>query len=176
MKPNFPHRHLPLTNETKMKNKRNTYLLFAIVVIVWGIISYKILNTLYPNKETVKPQEELADFQPKPVQEQHTFTVSAHQRDPFLGTFNLPETKHITSGSPKAVSKKKEEMSKIPIIFSGMITDKTSKEKIFFVSISSQQYVMRINDEVQQVKLLKGDKKAIRVKYNNQLKTIPITR
>ena len=64
---------------------------------------------------------------------------------------------------------------KIPVRFSGMIAGKSPEEHIYFVSVNNQQHLMKINDVVQQVKLVKGNAKAIRIKYNDQLKTIPIS-
>ncbi|MEM9686565.1 MAG: hypothetical protein AAF934_06540 [Bacteroidota bacterium] len=156
-----------------MKRRRNTYLLFAVVVSIWGIIGYKIIKTLHPDKRVIPTGEHPVDFRPKALQKRDTFAISVHQRDPFLGTFNMPKTKRVTVRNPRPVSKK-EEAPEIPITFSGMITDNTSKEKIFFVSINNQHYVMKPQDEIQQVRLIKGNKNAIHVRYNNQLKTIPI--
>ena len=157
-----------------MKNKRNTYLLLASVVIIWGIIIYKMTHTLSPDKKVAETGKLLAGFKPKPVQEKDVFDVSVHQRDPFLGTFIAPEikTKRIAKRKPVA---QKQEAVPIPVNFSGMITDKNSGEKIFFVSVNNRQYLMKINDEVQEVKLVKGNAKAISIRYKNQLKTISIT-
>lgn len=156
-----------------MKNKRNTYLLLASVAIIWGIIIYKMIHTIYPGKKVAETGVLFAGFQPKPIQNQDTFSISVHQRDPFLGTFIIAKTKNTPPKKRKSGPKK--EMPKIPVSFSGMISGKTAKENIFFVSINNQQYIMKINDEIQQVKLVKGSAKNIRIRYHNTLKIIPVT-
>lgn len=156
-----------------MKNKRNTYLLLAVVIAVWGMIIYKMVNTFYPDKKIAETEIAHAGFEPRPLKAQDTFSITAHQRDPFLGSFESRKKKRAAK-SVRSLPPK-EEGPKIPIGFSGMIAGKSTKEHIYFVSINNQQHLMKINDEIQKVKLVKGSAKSIRIKHNNQLKTIPIT-
>lgn len=156
-----------------MKNKRNTYLLLASVVIIWGIIIYKMIGAVSPDSPIAETEIVLAGFTPKPLQQQEVFSTSEHQRDPFLGGFITPKTKKTSAKTRKSVPK--PEKPQISIRFSGMISGKTAQDAIFFVSVNDQQHMMKPGDEIQGVKLLKGTAKTIRVRYNGQFKTIPIT-
>ena len=155
-----------------MKKKQNTYLLLLLVITIWSIILYKAINTIYPNKKTTKTDTIHINFKPEPLKQQDTFGISVHQRDPFLGIVSSA-TKNVKRVRPLPV--KKEEKPQIPIAFSGRITGKIPGEHIYFISINNRQYVMKVNDEIQQVKLVKGSAKAVRVHHNGQVKTIPVT-
>ncbi len=155
-----------------MKNKRNTYLLLAVVIAVWGMIIYKMVNTFYPDKKIAETETFHASFKPRPLKAEDTFSIVEHQRDPFLGSFESQRKKRASKRVQPLPPK--EEGPKISIGFSGMIAGKSAKEHIYFVSINNKQHLMKINDEIQQVKLIRGNAKSIRIKHNNQLKTISI--
>ena len=156
-----------------MKNKRNTYLLLASVVVIWGIIIVKMIGAVSPDSPITETRIVQTDFTPEPLEEQETFSISTHERDPFLGGFITPKTKKTSAKRRKPAPK--PETPEISIRFSGMISGKTAKEAIFFVSVNNQRHIMKPGDEIQGVKLLKGTAKTIRVRYNGQFKTIAIS-
>lgn len=157
-----------------MKNRRNTYLLLALVITVWGIILYKAVTTLAPDKKTAETGSIQTNFTPKPLKTRDTFTISVHPRDPFLDEIT-PQSKSIPPKRARTKTTKKEAAPPIPIQFSGRIAGSSAKEHIYFVSINNTRHLMKLNDEIGQVTLLRGNAKTIRVKYRNQLKTIPLS-
>ncbi len=141
-------------------------MLLGVVLLIWGIIGFKVLGALSSEEETPALAENV-NFKPKEVAKKDTFSILADYRDPFLGT--LPPSKKKS----KRVVKKKE--VQFPSInYTGLITDQNTKNHIFFVTISGNQYLMRKGNSQAEVTLMSGSSSKIRVKYKGILKTISL--
>jgi hypothetical protein len=143
-----------------------TYLLLAVVLLIWGIIGCKIYNALSP--DTPEPRQFTAiKFNPQVKSEKDTFSISAGYRDPFLGT--MPK-KRIT----KVSKPKKKEVLKRAISFTGSIINKNANSSIFFVTIEGAQFLMKPGQSHKEVTLVNGTAKNIRVRYSGITETIPL--
>ncbi|MFC4221171.1 hypothetical protein [Flagellimonas marina] len=148
-----------------MSKNLRTYVLLALVLILWGIIGFKVIGTLSP-----EPQPEIVVKRTsqdlKSVKKRDTFSLIADYRDPFLGT--LPPRKKKTGKRPVA----KKEMPKKNIVYSGLVSQTGSGSTLFFISIDGRQYTLSKNEEVDNVRLLRGNEENIRVRYNGITETI----
>ncbi len=151
-----------------MKNKTKTYLLLAAVLAIWGIIGFKIVTTLNPEVPEAKKQEDRITFTPKSHTVKDTFSIRPAQRGPFLGTLYVKKQE-----STPRITKPKEEFIWIPITYHVTVSKQDSKEKLCILSINGQQYIMKIGQEVQEVKLVKASNTDIQVSYKGQRKTVP---
>ncbi|WP_208295872.1 hypothetical protein [Maribacter caenipelagi] len=134
----------------------------AVVLLVWGIIGYKFVSALNPTIESNATAVIADKFVPKEIKEREQFTIVAEYRDPFLGTIKNP-----ASNRKKKVSIiVKKDLPKKNIVYTGFITDKGSKQKIFFVTIDGQQQMMGLKDTFKEVKLIQGTNSYIKVSYN----------
>ena len=156
-----------------MKKQNKTYLLLAVVLGIWGIIAFKFFAAANPGNTEIAQVETDAVFVPRQVKERETFTILANYRDPFLGTVQAPKKK-VKKATSTGVKKKKVVPSK-SIQFTGFITDKNSRQKIFFVTVDGQQQMMSAGDVFQEVKLLRGTKSAITVTHNGNRQSIALT-
>lgn len=152
-----------------MKNKTKTYLLLAAVLAIWGIIGFKIMSTLNPEAPEVKKQDEMVVFTPKSHTVKDTFSIRPAQRDPFLGTLYAKKQENPAPRTPKP----KEAFVWISITYHGTVSKQDSKEKLCILSINGQQHIMKIGQEVQEVKLVKASNTEILVNYKGQRKTVP---
>ncbi|MEX0290066.1 MAG: hypothetical protein AB3N14_13230 [Flavobacteriaceae bacterium] len=153
-----------------MKKNKKTYLLFALVVAIWGVLGFKIVKSINPHDQPVEAQPKLVNFSPEVIKERDTFSILANYRDPFLGT--LPKKKRITERNavtPKPQLPKKE------IGYSGFVTERGSGNKIFFVSIEGNQHMMTLKEVVEEVKLIAGDAEKIKVRYGGKTQTISLS-
>lgn len=148
------------------KNIR-TYVLLAVVAIIWGIIGFKVVNTVSPDTPE-KVSSESVGFKPITPLKKDTFGITAQYRDPFLGTW--PKKK---KGNPTAMAKKNI-APKRNITYTGSIANKDQKKNIFFVTIEGKQSLMKIGQTVNEVKLVSGSAKHIRVRYNGRAETITL--
>ena len=152
-----------------MKNKNKTYLLLAIVLIVWGILGIKIVGAINPEPNEGLTTVITEKFVPKAIKERDTFSIVANYRDPFLGTLPKGTLKK------KRVVPKKEKLPEKIIMYSGSIMDAKTKKRIFFVSIDGQQHMLSKNDIMDEVRLVSGNTNWIKVKYQGKTKTISLT-
>jgi hypothetical protein len=153
-----------------LKNKTKTYLLLATVLAIWGVIGFKITNGLSPNKISVENDNLDVDFTPKTIALNETFEISNVERDPFLGT--LVSTRK--SKPKRSQAKKKVEIESPKINYLGLVKSQNSTEPIFVVNIDNNQQLLKRGQEVDGVKLIKGDTKRIIISWNNKYQTISI--
>ncbi|AWX43275.1 hypothetical protein HME9304_00262 [Flagellimonas maritima] len=151
-----------------MSKNIKTYLLLAIVLVVWGIIGLRILDVF--SKEQEAPTfAERPNFKPKEIMEKDTFNIVADYRDPFLGTLSasLKKTNNVVKFKTPTVE--------FPsIIYTGLITDQQTNAHIFFVTIAGSPYLMQKKGRENGVTLLSGNSKHIKVRFKGTLKTIPL--
>lgn len=155
-----------------MKRKKNIYFLVATVIIVWGILGYKLLtgfNVSAKKSDTVVPTHFKAS---KPDKKPETFNIKNDYRDPFLG---LLENKNIGNPKPKMIPQVKKEMIPFPIVvYVGFIEPKGKNEKVFLVAINGQQHIFKINTLINEVKLLSGNSQEITVQFQHQKKSFQL--
>ena len=142
-------------------------MLLGLVLIVWGIIGFKVVGALSPKPEPVVVSEPVFKAT-QPVKKKDTFSLMANYRDPFLGT--MPTPKKV-----KRSPIKKKPVAKRAIVYSGSVSQSGSGNSLFFVSIDGQQHVMSLKQVVDSVRLLGGNARQIKVRYSGVVKTIPLT-
>ncbi|WP_411032224.1 hypothetical protein [Spongiimicrobium sp. 3-5] len=153
-----------------MKKNKKTYLLLAAVLIIWGIIGFKVVNAINPSAKNDFNTGLTTKFEPKTMKAKDTFSILADYRDPFLGT--LPKSRSANKKAPK--TPKKAAIPEIPISYTGFITEKGSGKKIFFLTINGNQQMMTRGETVQGVKLVRGTKGSVQVQHNGRTRTIKL--
>lgn len=151
-----------------MKKQTKTYLLLGFVLIIWGVIGFKVVGVLSSDPQPEPVSVSVTDL-PKHIVKKDTFSLLANYRDPFLGT--LPKKKR--TAKPKVV--KKKEVPKKNITYLGTVTGSGTSNTLYFLSIDGKQYMLSKNEEVEQVKLLRGTEKQITVRYNGIQETVTLT-
>ena len=158
----------------KMKNKKNIYFLLPAVLIVWGILIYKVVSGLNPSEQHSQAIEPTGQFTPKSFKKTETFTIKADYRDPFLGTLQKKKT---TKTKRKTSPVVEEESIPFPnIIYKGIISPKNKNEKVFLIIVNGQQHLFKSNTTFSEVKLLNGNPKDITVQFQDQKKTFPLAK
>lgn len=157
------HKALALNSKTK------TYILLAAVLGIWGSIAYKIISGINTDISITNNDNKLVNFSPKIITKVDTFTVQQVDRDPFLGT--LTKKKEIKKDTRKAILKK-EELPLPQIVFRGMIKEQQSSNQIFVVDINGNQYLLKKGQEINGIKLLKGNASSITISFDNRTHTI----
>ena len=150
-----------------MKNKTKTYILLALVIGVWGVIGYRILETVSPSDVNPTAQNFDMSFNPKHTITVDTFSVQIANRDPFLGT--LLTKKKVVKKSNKTIPK--PEINWKPIIYHGIIQKEDGKTKLFIISIGGQQRILKKGQVFDETKLVKGSEKEITMQYKGKRKT-----
>ena len=150
-----------------MQKKSTTYFLVSVVVIIWGIVSYKIFAGI-PEENISRLKTE--NFTAYNFEKKHeTFIIQANYRDPFLGT--LPKTRKKRSTKNRFKAPKKVELIWPDIKYKGAIIPKEGKAS-FMINIDNKGYLIKKNEIKRDIKLIRGNKEYILVKYKGRTKKI----
>lgn len=148
-----------------MRKNVKTYVLLGLVLIIWGIIGYKVVKSLSPDEDPLPTSKPFA-FTPKPLAVKDTFRLMANYRDPFLGT--LPQSERKPSKQQVA----KQPVQKKNIVYSGSVAQTGDSKTLFFVTIDGRQHLMSKNEKADGVKLVTGNGEEIQVRYGGITETI----
>ena len=158
-----------------MKNKKNLYILLPAVIIVWGLLIYKIINGLSPSSQQVKATESIGQFKPKrPEQQTTSFSINADYRDPFLGTFENKK-KIVTKGKNVPIVQKVS----VPfpsIVYKGIVSPIGKNEKVFLIVVNGQQHLFKRSAVFKEIKLLNGNAQEITILFQGQKQTFQLER
>ena len=168
-----------------MKNKKSIYLLLPLTLLIWGIIGYRIY-------QSIKPEDSYAQATSFPTftaltndQTPDTFTLINNYRDPFLSAAPPPVTKpvaqvHRPASKPQIIKKvekpkppKKQPKVRWPkIAYKGSFKNKGSSRQLALVNINQTEHFLGINDTASKVRLLNIWRDSIKVKCQHEYKTI----
>ncbi|MES2113013.1 MAG: hypothetical protein V4577_29960 [Bacteroidota bacterium] len=164
-----------------MKNKAVTYLLGAVVIVVWGLILYRVFAAVggdddeIPVVNPIKSKEAYNDFAiPK-----DTSKLLLNYRDPFglvkqKDTATISVRRNISSqatGRPRSVA---PAFNWGFIQYSGYIRNPASKKMITMVVINGQNFTMTEGDTRAGVKLFKNMRDSIKIGFQGKTKFITI--
>lgn len=146
-----------------MNKQRKTYILLVAVIIIWSIVGFQFLGYLNPDEE-IPEEVQHNKFVPKATQEKEKYRVSPHERDPFLGKYNKP--KKVVK---RAIKVEKEPVHFPQILYKGVIT--SGNKQLFIITVNGEQKVIRLNQSVNDLKVISGNAKEIKIKYKGEVKT-----
>ena len=150
-----------------MSKNTKTYVLLGIVLLIWGIIGFRIASTLSSDPEVEVFTKKMA-FRQIEMSVQDTFLVKANYRDPFLGT--LLKAKENKKG--RTVIKK--ETFDLDVRFTGSMVNQGSGMRIYFVTVNGQQYLLQKGKKAKEMLLVSGNEKYITVRYRGITKRIEL--
>ena len=143
-----------------------TYLLLGVVMIIWGIIGFRILSALSPEPEQAIASSEIS-YRPVTTVQRDTFSIKADYRDPFLGTYSTSK-----KNTPKKTVKR--EMPPIDLQYTGSMVNSSTNMRIYFVTINGQQHLLEKGKSAGEVKLLSGSQQAITIRYQGFTKKVQL--
>lgn len=143
-------------------------MLIVLVLAIWGVIGYQMLSVV--NSETAKvfEQDFVATFNPKVKTEVDTFSIQIANRDPFMGTLLVKKKVKI-----KSLSKTKNiKAIWMPITYHGNISNQNKKTTVYIISIGGSQYLMKVGQQIKDLKLVKGNMEYVQLSYKGAVKII----
>lgn len=154
-----------------MKNKRLTYILIPLVLMIWGVIFYKIY--VHISDDEVLLKEKPTERKMEPAKTRDTFVVKANYRDPFLsgqkrqilavsGIENGGNGGQVTGGFTRHKDPKPEIV--IPDLkYFGMIVNANKKQKIGLFRLNNKDAIVKEGELFESFKISKL--------YNDSVKT-----
>lgn len=155
-----------------MKNKKNIYILLPAVLIVWGLVGYRIFSTITP-KTTFHQQNTAYTFALKPLHQQERFSIRANYRDPFLGTINSPQkVKRKTKKAEPPIAR-----NPFPEIdYKGLVSGSGDSSPVFIIAVNGQQFFFKKNTSFAEVKLVKGNNKEVVLRFKGRQQSFSISK
>ncbi|MCF6297911.1 MAG: hypothetical protein L3J08_08015 [Flavobacteriaceae bacterium] len=151
-----------------MKDKKKIYILIPVVLLVWGIIAYRIFASINPSNKIDQIAVKAETFKPTKITKKEIFYINADYRDPFLGTLAVHKKKTVKKiRQPKV----KEKVVFPSIKYKGIFSSSKKTSTIFLIMINGKQQMYKTKETYQDIKLLKGDKEKITLKYKTKKQT-----
>ncbi|PRP65877.1 hypothetical protein [Nonlabens agnitus] len=154
-------------------NKTKTYILLAAVAIIWGIIIYKVVQGM--KGDLPPPIESVATtaFNEVTLKKRDTFSIKDLPKDPFLGIVYKKEQPKAKFTSITTVPAGDNPYDSFPrVSYDGILKRPGTTNSIYVVKINGKQHLLKLNQEVDSVRLTKANDKTIIVRYKNRTKTI----
>ena len=148
-----------------MNKQQKTYGLLGIVLIIWGIIGYQIYMRIHPPTPELKTESIQTHFQEQKTDKYTFYTLNKAYRDPFLGGF--PKKKTVRK---KTIISKKPTTTFPDVQYNGSVEG--NKEKSYILTVNGIQDIVKIQQVLQGVQLIKANKNEISVKFENKIKKI----
>lgn len=157
-----------------MKNKKTVYVLILMVIIVWGMIFYRIYSALSDDSEPIiapvtKVKEPYDDY----AIAKDTSHLQPRYRDPF-GLAPAKDTATVST------TPKNRQLSTpltagpginwAAINYMGYIRNPGSKKLIAIMHINGKEVMLTEGENAEQVKLLRNLRDSIKISYHGQTK------
>lgn len=156
-----------------MKNKKLLYILIPLVLLVWGVILYKIFNVVNVS-DSNEVLKSIVIVSPSNENLIDTFSIHPNYRDPFLSKrakkIIISENKAtIIAATPKLIKKIIAPLPKWPnLVYGGLIKNQNSNKQLALVQINGQSNIMKIGDIVGEIELTKIFSDSIEVKFQKE--------
>lgn len=160
-----------------MKNKMTTYVLIFFVLLVWGIIGYRLFDAMNNNDNVpFNPHIELKETYNDFTVKKDTGSLSLNYRDPFgMVTKDTIEKIPLRSVPRKVINAAiKPTVNWNMIKYSGYIRNPNSKKLIAIMNINGKTIMLSEGESAEQVQLLKNARDSVKVSYKNQTKFIDV--
>ncbi len=152
-----------------MQNKKLLYILLPVVVVVWGLIIFKIIDALSEDEVPV------LNRQPEVVamkQSDFKYELALNYPDPFLGKSKRSEPKKVTDKKKApTLTKKKRETPKVQapkLRYNGRIENRESSDERHLIAVNGNAHIISLGEEVDGVKLEKVYADSVLFKWNNE--------
>ena len=152
-----------------LKNKKITYLLIILVMLIWGLVFYKIYSKFGGSKRIVKSL-------PKSVgsiesnQSDSIFTLVLNYPDPFLKAGSQADNHPVTAANIP----QKQAIVWPSIEYRGYVVLSNKKECTGLLKIQNSDLLVKQGKEYFEVKIRSITKDSIFVVYKMQSRWLPI--
>jgi len=156
-----------------MKNKKLTYILLPLVILVWGLVVYRFFFE-------GKKDSDRAPVLENKKENKEQYILIANYRDPFLD--HVPAIiQNDESDEKKAetnttnLRRQRSNVTSIrwpEISYGGFIKNDKENKYTILVGIKSQNYLVNVGDTIQNIHIKAFYRDSILIVYNNEEKTL----
>ena len=160
-----------------MKNKKTAYLLVPLVLLVWGMIGWKVYAAMNKKENENMLQEKNEEIKNSGEKIPDTFELMADYRDPFLGKPTVPGHSKLNIQNSKLpvakpTPKEKEAPSWPAVSYHGLIMRSGTEKKIGFLRVNGVSYFVTGGDEAGGLKIGRVSKDSVEVLMGKERKIV----
>lgn len=150
-----------------LKNKASLYLLFPMVIIIWGIVIFRVLGAFGDEVVVLPPTSEKVGEEIKRIKKD-TFSLLPIDQDPFLGhDYKKPvpiRAKSIIAAEPVEWPE---------ISYLGLVSDAGQSSEIHILQINGRQLLVEKGGTADEIKVLNSRSGEVTLLYRGNRRTFP---
>ena len=159
------------------KSKLTVSILLLVTTAVWGIVIFKIYNTV-SSKSDIRINDTAIELE---SEDKHidTFSLKLNYKDPFLKyNYSFMTNLNNTNILPKLKEKKEIAVNTSPMIlfpnfsYLGAVKNQKSNVSFAYIQLNNESRTMKLGDSYAGIELKKIFKDSIEVMYLKKLKII----
>lgn len=148
-----------------LKNKTSLYLLFPLVIIIWGIVIYKMVGAFKDEPVIIPVSPRAMGENVKRVQ-RDTFSLLPIDRDPFLGHYYK---KPVKRKAKPEIPVQKVEWPEISYL--GMISNSGKSSEVHILHLNGRQLILKKNQISEEIKIIGSKAGQVMLLYKGERKT-----
>jgi hypothetical protein len=158
-----------------MKNKKLAYILLPVVLLVWGIVGYKLYVKFFGEEDAIVASTEIVSEDKANAITDH-FEIANNYRDPFLGN---AVREAVVSSQPTTAPLQRQTVV-IPPVMKPVVYWPAIKvggivnEKKFMGIISGKNVLLSKGEQALGVTFVKSSKDSVWFKFSNEQKAYPL--
>jgi len=160
-----------------MKNKKLIYILFPAVIIVWGLVIFRIINYTGKSDDYIIPAKSVMhEFNQKALVD--SFTIMANYPDPFKRSVSpATESKQIDDkktniANPVNRNRNIKRIRWPEIQYGGIVRNNEQNEMIAILNIDNKNCLLMAGDVKFDVKIVQIYNDSITLEFQEEVKTI----
>ena len=161
-----------------MKNKKAVYILLPLVILIWGIIFYRIFKGTSGSQ--YKVQTPKVESTRGKLTSDDSFSIYANYADPFLKNIRekkkLQKSKKSTQQNNKrniSSRRRRRTITRWPQIrYKGIVRNQEKTKHVFLVEIKKSSFLVHPGDTLKNVIIENCYEDSIVVSYEGKKKTI----
>lgn len=158
-----------------MKNKKLAYILLPVVLLVWGIVGYKLYVKFFWEENIALVNTEINVEDKSNIFNDH-FEIENNYRDPFLGNAVHEMT---VSNTPSAAPIQRQPIVVTPVVkpivyWPNIKVGGLVNEKKFMGVIGGKSVLLEKGEQAQGVTFVKSSKDSVWLKFSNEQKAYPL--
>lgn len=131
-----------------LKSKSTLYILFPLVILIWGMLIYRIVGGVKEEPQVI-PIAALPEEKPIQKIKKDTFSLLPLTHDPFLGhSYRKKEPVKIISSAPAVKVEWPE------ITYLGLVSDVGDSKQVHVIQINGKQFLITKGEDAQGVKII----------------------
>jgi len=151
------------------KNKKITYLLIALVGLIWGLVFYKVYSKFGGNG-ALKKNLSQPMVVTESVRSDSIYALLLNYPDPFLkGVGQLSDTPVKNSGAPKTIKWP-------PVEYRGLLTSNGKKESTGLLKVQTSNLLVKKGKIYAEIKIQAIGRDSIFLEYKNESRWIRIVK